>query len=139
MVQLALLHTLLLSASADKRPLADKHPPANKRPPFSVLWNSPGPSCCGVKAENELLPDADPLPQFAEFNITGNDKPSSWSRGRRPCNATTNPCFNGQHVVTIYTEQTGLYPSYKQNETTKEWTAINGGLPQVRTYLTLSL
>ena len=29
------------------------------------------------------------------------------------------------------TEQTGLYPTFTQNATTKEWVAVNGGLPQV--------
>ena len=103
---------------------------ATARAPFAVLWNSPWPACCGVKAEQELLPQADPLPRFVENNVTVNDGVDNWSCGNRSGTASI-PCFNGHHVVTIYTEQTGLYPDFKQNATTKQYYPVNGGLPQL--------
>jgi hypothetical protein len=103
-----------------------------QRPPFSVLWNSPWPGCCGIKAEQQLLPAAIPLPMFVEHNITVNDNRDPWSSaGTTDCgNVTHIPCVNGHHVVTIYDEDTGLYPDFHQNATTKQWYAVNGGLPQ---------
>ena len=96
---------------------------------FEVLWNSPWPSCCGFKAEKQLLPKADPVPQFAEFNISVNVRDG---RHGSTCNGTIiNPCFNGPRVVTIYTELTGLYPSFRTDPVTHERVAINGGLPQL--------
>jgi hypothetical protein len=95
---------------------------------FKVLWNSPWPSCCGAKAEKELLPLADPLPQFVQHNITVNTGYDTWSH----CNGSDSiPCFNGHEVVTIYTEQIGLYPQYQMNATTHQWYPVNGGLPQL--------
>ena len=105
-------------------------PGATARAPFAVLWNSPWPDCCGVKAEKELLPQADPLPLFVENNVTVNDGFDKWSCGNRSGTASI-PCFNGRHVVTVYTEQTGLYPDFKQNATTKQFYPVNGGLPQL--------
>ena len=43
-----------------------------------------------------------------------NDGFDNWSCGNRSGTASI-PCFNGRHVVTIYAEQTGLYPDFKQN------------------------
>ena len=119
------LHTLFLSTTF-------LTPSETERPPFSVLWNSPWPACCGVKAESVLLPDADPLPQFKKYNVTVNNKMDPWSTGgtKSGCGNDTIPCFNGPNVVTIYTEQTGLYPQYKFNATTKEYIPLNGGIPQ---------
>jgi hypothetical protein len=99
-----------------------------ERPPFSVLWNSPWPGCCGHESEGVLLPAANPPPQFVENNVTVNAAPDPHQPG---CKGTSSlPCFNGPKVITIYEAQTGLYPKYVQDKTTKEWTALNGGLPQ---------
>ena len=67
---LLLLHALRASASAK-----------TARAPFAVLWNSPLPQCCGVKAEKVLLPQAEPLPRFVENNVTVNEGTDEWSCG----------------------------------------------------------
>jgi hypothetical protein len=102
-----------------------------KRRPFSVLWNSPWPSCCGVKGKDAnnrslTLPHADPVPQFVQHNITVN-------AGGPFCNhgTTANPCFNGKAITTIYAEQTGMYPRYSFNKVTNEYDPVFGGIPQL--------
>ena len=82
-------------------------------PAFKVLWNSPWPSCCGVKAEQVMLPLADPRPEFEKFNISVNSGPDGFSQcppkgSTGPAGPDTRggPCFNGGQVVTIVRPQT---------------------------------
>jgi hypothetical protein len=66
------------------------------------------------------------VPQFVEHNITVNSAAGSL------CNGTdANPCFNGPSVVTVYKEQTGLYPRYNFNKVTREYEPVYGGIPQM--------
>ena len=88
-------------------------------PAFKVLWNSPWPSCCGVKAEQVMLPLADPRPEFEKFNISVNSGPDGFSQcppkgSTGPAGPDTRggPCFNGHEVVTIVRPSTPPRPPH---------------------------